>query len=163
MQQWAEDVREFGIEPVLPSRLIAGASRSSELESLRAVFAVSQDRTEVVIVSNKLFLEGDFVTNLVNSLKGGIRTILIADEVHNLGVPTFLEDPPDYFDHRIGLSATPVRQYDADGTDALFEFFGPQVFEFSLKEAIDAGCLCPYHYHLHEARLAPKRSSCTRI
>ena len=153
MQQWAEDVREFGIEPVLPSRLIAGASRSSELESLRAVFAVSQDRTEVVIVSNKLFLEGDFVTNLVNSLKGGIRTILIADEVHNLGVPTFLEDPPDYFDRRIGLSATPVRQYDADGTDALFEFFGPQVFEFSLKEAIDAGCLCPYRYHLHEAPL----------
>lgn len=153
MQQWAEEVREFSVEPVLPSRLSVGTKRSSEFETLRAGFATGSDRTEVLVVSKKLFLEGDFVTNLVNSLHEDVQTILIADEVHNLGVPTFLDEPPDYFDHRVGLSATPIRQYDPDGTDALFEFFGPQVFEFSLGEAIDAGCLCPYRYHLHEAPL----------
>ena len=57
-------------------------------------------------------------------------TLLIGDEVHNLGSEGFIFDPPDFFDYRLGLSATPVRQYDPDGTEALFEFFGPVVFRF---------------------------------
>ena len=48
------------------------------------------------------------------------------------------------------MSATPIRQYDPDGTDQLFEFFGgPPVFEFTLRDAINAGCLVPYRYYLH--------------
>ena len=43
---------------------------------------------------------------------------------------------------------------DAQGTDELFAFFGPTIFEFSLEEAIRTGCLTPYSYCLHEVSLA---------
>ena len=67
-----------------------------------------------------------------------------------MGAQTFLGNLPEFFEHRIGLSATPIRQYDPDGTDELFDFFGgPPVFEFSLREAIESGCLVPYRYYLN--------------
>ena len=56
--------------------------------------------------------------------------MLIADEMHHLGTPGFVSDPPNEFAIRLGLSATPILQYDPDGTDRLFGFFGPPVFEF---------------------------------
>ena len=62
--------------------------------------------------------------------------LLIADEAHNLGHAAFIENPPEFFEHRLGLSATPIRQYDEEGTDALFGFFGPVVFRFALEEPI---------------------------
>ena len=62
-------------------------------------------------------------------------------------------NPPDRFAYRLGLSATPKRQYDPDGTAELFKFFGPPVFDFSLQEAIGV-CLVPYNYYIHQVRLS---------
>ena len=78
--------------------------------------------------------------------------LLIADEAHNLGSEGFISDPPTYFEYRLGLSATPVRQYDEEGTEALLEFFGSVVFRFTLKEAIGR-CLVEYDYYLHPVNL----------
>ena len=79
--------------------------------------------------------------------------MLIADEVHNLGGGSFLTAPPLHIDYRLGLSATPERQYDPDGTARLKEYFGDVVFEFGLAEAIGV-CLVPYDYHLHPVGLS---------
>ena len=76
--------------------------------------------------------------------------------MHNLGAKSFITNLPDFFHQRIGLSATPIRQYDPDGTDQLFGFFGgPPRFEFSLGEAIEARCLVPYKYYLHPVEFQP--------
>ena len=48
-----------------------------------------------------------------------LTTLLIGDEVHGLGSEGFVSKPPELFDYRLGLSATPVRQYDDEGTEAL--------------------------------------------
>jgi superfamily II DNA or RNA helicase len=52
----------------------------------------------------------------------------------------------DEYDFRLGLSATPKRWFDDEGTKRIFDYFGDVVFEFSLKSAIDAGFLTPYVY-----------------
>ena len=78
--------------------------------------------------------------------------LLIADEAHNLGRPSFIEEPPDFFEHRLGLSATPIRQYDEEGTEALLGFCGPVAFRFTLDEAIDR-CLVEYDYYVHAVYL----------
>ena len=80
------------------------------------------------------------------------ETLLIADEVHNLGSEGFIVEPPDFFDYRLGLSATPIRQYDETGTEQLFSFFGPIVFQFTLKDAIGR-CLVEYEYYVHPVEL----------
>jgi superfamily II DNA or RNA helicase len=152
MLQWADEVRDFGLEPVLPSR-VSKVARSTMFEELQASLGTSAPRTEVLVASNQLFAEDQTLRSTLEQLPSDVLTILIADEMHNLGTPTFLTNPPEFFDRRLGLSATPVRQYDPDGTDQLFSFFGPQVFEFSLEEAIAAGCLTPYRYYLHQVSL----------
>ena len=48
---------------------------------------------------------------------------------------------------RLGLSATPERHGDEEGTKVLFDYFGKIVFEFSLARAIQEKFLTPYDYH----------------
>jgi len=84
-------------------------------------------------------------------------TILIGDEVHNMGATTISRlFSQIHLNKRIGLSATPKRIYDEEGGSALEHFFNdkePYVFSYSMKEAIDNGILCPYLYYPHVIRL----------
>ena len=60
--------------------------------------------------------------------------------------------PPSSLTTALVLSATPVRQYDETGTEALFRFLGPVVFRFGLEEAIGK-CLVEYDYYVHPVEL----------
>ncbi len=77
------------------------------------------------------------------------RTILIHDEVHGLGSKgnrkklAGLSDPIRY---RLGLSATPEREYDEDGTQFITDHVGPVLYTFGLDEAIRRGILAPFNY-----------------
>lgn len=157
IRQWREDIREFGIDPITLIGMNA-KTRRTELERIVIAFGTHEPRTEVLLMSNALFTRADSgIRAWLEGLPVSIERILIADEVHNLGAPTFLNSLPDFFDRRIGLSATPIRQYDPDGTHHLFDFFGgPPVFEFSLEDAIRAECLVPYHYYVHLVELGTR-------
>ena len=156
IRQWADEVRGFGVEPVVLSGMNAHI-RTQELERASVAFAAPKPRTEVFLLTNALFSRpGSAVRRWLQGLPVSVARILIADEVHNLGAKSFTTNLPEFFHQRIGLSATPIRQYDPDGTDQLFDFFGgPPQFEFSLGEAIKAGCLVPYEYHVHPVTLQP--------
>lgn len=83
--------------------------------------------------------------------------LLIADEAHNIGAPNIMSklDRVKIL-RRIGLSATPERQFDDKGNKAVMQFFGcdaQYTFEYSMKEAIDNGFLCRYRYFPHVVRL----------
>ncbi|SIS16219.1 Helicase conserved C-terminal domain-containing protein [Natronorubrum thiooxidans] len=85
--------------------------------------------------------------------------MLIADEVHHLGAPQHLGSLPEAIDLRLGLSATPNRWYDDEGTEELFSYFGDGiVFEYSLSEAIENGALCEYYYIPHIIELTPEEA-----
>jgi superfamily II DNA or RNA helicase len=78
-----------------------------------------------------------------------VPTLIVHDEVHGLGSPesrSNLQGQPQLFPYRLGLSATPERFYDADGTNFITTEIGPIVFKFGLEEAIRAGILCPFDY-----------------
>ena len=155
IRQWAKDIRDFGVEPIVMSG-IGKERRQQELEMLSVSFASVNPRTEVLLLTNSLFLKRESAErSWLESLPESVTCILVADEVHNLGVSSFVKNPPECFARRIGLSATPIRQYDPDGTHKLFDFFGgPPIFNFSLGDAIDTGCLVSYRYYLHEVEFA---------
>ena len=150
IRQWASDVRDFNMEPVVLTGMNP-TKRLEELDRLSIAFGTTQPRTEVLLMTNALFSQRkSIVRPWLEELPDSVSRVLIADEVHNLGSSSFINNQPEFFEHRIGLSATPIRQYDPDGTDQLFDFFGgPPVFEFTLRDAISAGCLVPYRYYLH--------------
>lgn len=78
------------------------------------------------------------------------RTILVGDEVHNLGAPTRAAALQgfDAGRARIGLSATPSRG--DEGDQAIRGYFGNRVDEVTLWDAIhEYEVLSPYEYHFH--------------
>jgi superfamily II DNA or RNA helicase len=74
------------------------------------------------------------------------RSVLIVDEVHRAGSRfrrRALEISPR---RRLGLSATPIRQWDRSGQQAIDDGVGPVVYRYELKDAIRDGYLTPYEY-----------------
>ena len=88
-----------------------------------------------------------------------VNTMLIADEVHNFGTPSFLKHRPESVKYRLGLSATPIRQYDPVGTGELADYFGDVLIDFTIGDAIEAGCLVPYDYYVHEVELTDEEAA----
>ena len=75
------------------------------------------------------------------------KILLVVDEMHNIGSELSLDALMDRYDYRLGLSATPLRHYDQEGSDALMKYFEKVVYDYPLDEAIADGFLCGYYYH----------------
>lgn len=79
------------------------------------------------------------------------KIVLIADEAHNIAAPGFLKVLPTYFKFRIGLSATPERQFDEEGNLRLCNFFSTSpdqyTYEYHMKAAIENEVLSNYYYY----------------
>lgn len=146
--QWADEVRDFGVEP----HVLTGPNpeqRRRIYGDVQLSLHSSDPRTEVLIAVTT----DDSLRSAITEANGRARTVLIADEAHNYGATGFITNPPEGFQHRIALSATPIRQYDHEGTRQLFEYFETEeypAFTFSLNDAIRVGCLTPYRYHIHQ-------------
>ena len=148
--QWQTEVRRFGIDAVTPT--VAPDTDSAITNLLRALAAGG---THVAIVTNNLLCDPAFqntVARGVGDTDLPIATMFIADEAHTLGAEGFVANRPEFFERRLALSATPERQYDPDGTETIFEFFGPPVYEFGLDRAIGF-CLTHYDYYVHATTL----------
>jgi superfamily II DNA or RNA helicase len=149
VMQWCDEARLFGVEPRNLSAAGGPAGRRKEIADAGRRLTLGLSDAEVLVVSHDTLIDPAFCAALERL---SVPRVLIADEMHNLGSPGFLNRQPEFFEYRLGLSATPIRQYDPEGTDRLFGFFGEPCFEFSLEEAIGV-CLVPYDYHVHPVEL----------
>ena len=150
IMQWREEVKRFGVTPVAPS-----LERNTERALTRLFRAVRGGGTHVAIVTNDLLCSRSFQSTVSEKIRirdKTVSTLLIADEAHRLGANGFINNKPAFFEKRLALSATPERQYDPDGTEEIFEYFGPTVYEFGLDRAIGF-CLVPYNYYVHACTL----------
>lgn len=146
VMQWSEEVKKFGLDAIVPS-----LESNTDVALTNSFRGLSIGGTKVVIVTNNLLCSPAFQTTIARKIRG-IATLFIADEAHTLGAEGFLAHRPEFFERRLALSATPERQYDYDGTEAIFAFFGHPVYEFDLGRAIGF-CLSPYDYYVHAATL----------
>jgi superfamily II DNA or RNA helicase len=82
--------------------------------------------------------------------EGGKHLFLVADEVHRLGADGARRILRIDSGPRLGLSATPERAGDPEGTSAIFEYFcGVVAPTFGISEAVKSGALTPYAYSVH--------------
>ena len=150
IEQWCDELLPFGLDPVNLTTTFGATNRARTLQKLRRRLRSGLSTVEVVVVSHDTLCTAEFRA----AVKAfDCQRLLIADEAHNLGRRSFVDDPPGFFEHRLALSATPIRQYDDHGTAALFSFFGDVAFRFTLEEAITAGCLVQYDYYVHPVYL----------
>lgn len=151
IEQWCDEIREFGVQPINLTAAGGPEARNKEIRQAGRRLSMGHSRAEVLVVSNDTLCTERFIRS-VAAVKA--KKLLIADECHNLGAASFTANPPEEFEYRLGLSATPVRQYDEEGTDALIAYFGEICFSFTLEEAIGK-CLTEYDYHVHFVELTP--------
>lgn len=148
VDQWSSDLKDFGANPVM-----AYQSRKDWQPRLeREILEVNTGaRDTCVVVTTHRTLSMEAARQTIGRIRGD--TIFIADEVHHLGSEHQQNALMDDFDLRLGLSATPERWYDDDGTSTLHEYFGGVVFDYGLEKAIEADALCEYYYVPHIVEL----------
>jgi DNA phosphorothioation system restriction enzyme len=140
--QWVEEAKNFGLDP-----LLCAINRSNWMESLSTrLFNLSSGTRTVasIVVSNSTFASDSFQALLKRAPQ---ITLLIIDEVHNVGAADLRKTLPQAIPYRIGLSATPERLHDVAGTEAILNYFGQPVIHYSLQDAISDGVLCTYRYN----------------
>lgn len=143
--QWCEEISAFGVPPLNLTKFSGSRNRSKQLQKIRRKISSKISDVEIIVVSHDTLCDSEFQGSIS---KFDCSKLLVGDEVHNLGRKEFINNPPTIFNYRLGLSATPVRQYDQEGTDVLQSFFGQSVYEYSLEDAI-GNCLVEYDYFVH--------------
>ena len=149
VEQWIDDLKDFELNGVK-----AYGSYNQWKDSIAdAILDYNNGYSNAVIIltTHDTFFSEKFI-KIVQMIDDEI--LLIADEVHGLGSPERRYGLIASYVFRIGLSATPTRWFDDEGTQVLRDFFGDTVFEFPLNKAIERGYLTPYEYHPHFISLA---------
>jgi superfamily II DNA or RNA helicase len=91
-----------------------------------------------------------------------IPMAIVHDEVHDLGSPANVRNfggHKDFFAFRLGLSATPEREYDDSGNEFIEREVGPILFSYTVESAIADGILCPFDYFCIPYRLVEEDRS----
>lgn len=144
LRQWYSEIRKD-----LPncSILRCGDGHTSWRDSatFRSYLRLRDDMPGTVILTTAHTMSSP---NFLSNLRNLHSVLLVADEVHTLG-STQNKVVLDYgFGKRLGLSATPERYGDEDGTRAILEYFAGVVEPvITIFDAIKEGRLVNYVYY----------------
>ncbi len=145
LEQWEEEVKSFNFQKIL--KVGGGNNWEKELANYSSNFLWDL-KEDLVIISTY----GSFVLDRFQKIFKKIQKefLLIADEAHNMGANNIQSKLSNLqVKKKIGLSATPKRVYDPEGTDAIDKFFGdapPYTYKFGMEKALDQGFLTHYKY-----------------
>jgi superfamily II DNA or RNA helicase len=132
LDQWENELRRFGYDPLLCSsahpRWFAKASSCMDDYKIGATM-------HACFLAVHATASSEPFQRLLARVDGR-ELLLVADEAHALGAQKLRNSLFEGAGMRLGLSATPRRWFDVQGTDALFSYFSGVVYEFPLEEAI---------------------------
>jgi superfamily II DNA or RNA helicase len=158
VEQWEKECRKFDFQHVVK---VCSKNKDWKGEidrlTMKENFNPTNSPVNYVVISTYASFARDNVFHDLMSLSK--KCLLIADEAHNMGSKRILDridSVGERFKRRIGLSATPERQFDEKGNKELRRFFNSEdkyTFVFSMEEAIKNKFLCEYYYFPHVVRL----------
>ena len=143
VSQWSRECQKFNLKPI--TAMVRADSWQGEL-STRLYNLQTKARSFLTIITTNSTLISDRFQSQLKYFP--LKTLIVGDEAHNLGATQIVSALPRNIGLRLALSATPERQYDEDGTEALLDYFGAVIQpEFTLKDAIARGALVRYLYY----------------
>lgn len=158
VNQWEQECRKFRFTNIFKvySKNLRWRDEIERIHFNEKYKSDKEPDVSYIIISTYASYAREKVFNVLNSFDKR-RVLLIADECHNMGSKSLVKQLKVIpYLRRIGLSATPERQFDDNGNYKLRKFFGSEehyTYEYSMKEAIDNGVLCRYMYFPHIIRL----------
>lgn len=158
VNQWEKECWKFNFCNIIKvySKNTEWRSKIELLQMAEKYRKPNEPTQNFIIISTYVSFARENVFSVLNSFERA-KVLFIADEAHNMGSPSILKrlSTINYL-RRIGLSATPERQFDEDTNKKLYRFFGAEekfTFEYSMEEAIQKGVLCRYYYYPHLVKL----------
>lgn len=151
LRQWASELRST-FDGLGLRLLVCGGGHADWREEgrLQAWTRSGTGAPRVVLATLQTASSPEFL----QACRGGTHLFLVADEVHRLGAAQARSVLDLKSGARLGLSATPTRAGDPSGTAAIFDYFdGVVPPPFTLFDAIKAGALTPYAYHVQRVSL----------
>lgn len=145
VEQWSKEFENvFGFEPLLCYN--SKSTWTDRLNRLIRNYNHNINNTKfVAVITTYATGSMDEFTSLISKVNSNL--CMIADECHNIGASCNKNSMLDKFKYRIGLSATPERWLDPEGTSLIMNFFDKVVYEYSLKKAINNNKLVKYYYY----------------
>lgn len=135
-----------------------GSSKSwlNEAEQIAWRFDFGMVDNIVYLTTYDTFSREKFISHIlkIKNPSNECDRILIADEVHYAGSDEYRNGLLQSYNMRLGLSATPFRYLDDEGSSCIASYFNKVVYDFPLQRAIteinpDTGesYLTPYYYY----------------
>ena len=161
VNQWEQECRKFKFSNITKvySKNLFWRDEVERILFNEKYKAENESEVSYIIISTYASYSRENVFKVLNGFDKK-RLLLIADECHNMGSGSLIKRLNEIpYLRRIGLSATPERQFDDEGNKKLNKFFGSEnhyTYEYSMEEAIQNGVLCKYMYYPHVVQLTPE-------
>lgn len=150
-EQWVREFHNFGIRAIK----CYGSRQSWDARLRQSITSYNIGHQQIIaIVSVNATATSEYFQGLISKVSKNL--LVIGDEAHNLGAKENLKALPDSKEFSIGLSATPKRFMDDDGTENVLKYFGGIVASFGLRDALELKILTPYYYHIIPVYLLPE-------
>ncbi len=141
VHQWKSNAEWFGFRPVICHGNLTKLDRDALKAAFSAARSAHAQRTEMVITTagsltplGQLNSSDHFLQRQLSRHNGSL--LVIGDEMHSLGTKDRLDALPKSPNFSLGLSATPKRHGDEEGTEALLQYFGDPIITINIKDAI---------------------------
>ena len=156
VEQWSKDIRntfDINFYDIYSS---ANPNWKKDLSSLVFKMDLGVIDQAIILTTHNTY-SMDFFTNEILELE--IPSLLVVDEMHHVISKSFSKGLLDFYDYRLGLSATPEVLNNDEGMEYAFDYFGGIVYEFGLEEALTQfdedgkTFLAQYDYHPKKVEL----------
>jgi superfamily II DNA or RNA helicase len=130
LKQWEKAINNvYGCVPIL----MAGGGYSWKSKQDKQIFVSKISKPRIVLSTMDTAASDDFI----EFFSQAEHSILLADEVHALGSPVRRQILKIPFEARLGLSATPERLFDEEGSLALANAFGVDpAYELAIGDSV---------------------------
>ena len=150
VEQWEKECKKFNFNENI-IKICSNNNWLLNLGNLEMLNLLGKEYSFILIATYASFNINKFQTEFRKLPK---ETLFIADEAHNMGSPSILRKLNTiHLQKRIGLSATPERQYQDEINEKIKMFFNEYsekyTFEYSMYDAIkkEPKALCTYRYY----------------
>ena len=163
IEQWKKDVEKLNLGVVHEFYGSSNSEWGAEFDKLKFIINNANRNTRhIILTSHDTFSNDSFLEKLNNI---NCKLFLIVDEVHHVGASGYGKGLDSKYDYRLGLSATPERYMDYNGTNRIISYFDKIVFTFDIMDALSIRnyesddneyFLTPYDYIPIEVNLTPE-------
>ena len=152
LKQWKEELSQTLNDIEDLSYLLCGGGNVIWRQGnvLKSFSKPNVNKKRIIIATMGIASSEEFLSKINHTSE----LFVVADEVHNMGAPGNRRFFKYESGARLGLSATPRRYGDSEGTNAIISYFDKILSPvYTLEDAIRDGHLCHYFYHPEVVRL----------